>query len=274
GSTLSLISGVPGTEEGQFETHACWLSELKFALSTRKNAIKIYAVNAALPQGENVAVVGQLQGHANQICGLAFSRVSKLLASASDTDYVIKVWNSSSTQDALELNCAAEKQSGMYYHTSPIIELAWLARAGDLQGHELLSVSMEGAVNIWDAFSGDALVSANIFQNPDNFQISDDESDSDMVMATRNALVFAAAVSADSRFLAVGDDSGNVSVWDINTARYKGTSELLRCLGIFSMAAPESPDFGICDLVWDANGRYIAVCYKGRESVVLQWNKQ
>ncbi|QBM89629.1 transducin (beta)-like 1 [Metschnikowia aff. pulcherrima] len=274
GSTLLLILGVPGTEEGQFETHACWLSELKFALSTRKNAIKIYAVNAALPQGETVAVVGQLQGHDNQICGLAFSRVLKLLALASDADYVIKVWNSLLTQDALELNCAAEKQSGIYYHTLPIIELAWLARAGDLQGNELLSVSMEGAVNIWDAFSGDALVSANIFQNPDNFQISDDESDSDMVMATKNALVFAAAVSADSRFLAVGDDSGNVSVWDINTARYKGTTELLRCLGIFSMAAPELPDFGICDLVWDANGRYIAVCYKGRESVVLQWNKQ
>lgn len=276
GTTLALILEIHGIEEAvDVESHACWLSDLKFAMTTRKHAIQILSVNLALPYGENLVPVGQLLGHENAITSICFSPISKLLATASDTDYAIKVWNSMLSQDALELNTTTEKLPDLQYHTLPIVALHWLCRPQDVQGNELLSVSMEGAVNIWDAFTGDALVSANIFNNPDNFQVPEDEDD--LSISTKNSLVFAAAVSPNSHVLAIGDDSGNVSVWDIHTAKYKGTTGFLRCLGIFAIAnTPEdssSSGIGICDLVWDSKGHFITVCYKGRDSVIIKWDK-
>ncbi|GEQ72653.1 hypothetical protein JCM33374_g6340 [Metschnikowia sp. JCM 33374] len=275
GSTLTLLSELHGIEEAiTVDSHACWVSDSKFAMTTRKNSIQIFSLNVALPYGENLLAVGQLLGHANTITNICFSPISKLLASASDVDYVIKVWNSSSTQDALELNAVAEKLPNLSYHTSPIIALTWLSHSGDVQGNELLSVSMEGSVNIWDAFTGDAIVSANVFKNPDNFKFSEEN---DINISTKNSLVFAAAVSPNSKFLAIGDDSGNVSVWDIHPAKYKNTKEFLRCLGIFAAVEKDanigSSEIGICDLVWDSKNHFITVSYKGRESAILKWEK-
>lgn len=262
GSTLAPVSEVRTPDHLNSVLVACWVSDSKFAILTAKNAIKIYSVNPLAPFESSVIAVGQLVGHSNTISAILFSPISKLLASSSDTDYAIKVWNSSSSQDALELNVSAENEANVHYHTTPIICLSWLTHAGDVQGNELLSVSMEGAVNVWDAFSGEVLVSARIFSNPNNFHF-DEELDIDQ----KNALVFAASVSPDSKLLAIGDDSGNVSIWDIQVLHYRNTKDILQCLGVYAVGKKE--DIGICDIVWDALGKHICVCYKGVDSIVL-----
>lgn len=248
-------------------TAACWVGDLKFAVSTAKNTIKIYSI---LRTDRGVAMVaGQLAGHAHAVLTLVFSDVSKLLASASDADCAIKVWNSLLPAEALELNVWADKVAHVHYHRAPVVGLFWLARAGDVEGNQLVSVSMDGAVNVWDAFLGDALVLANVFHNPDSFQF-----DGDVEVAQRRSLVYGAAVSPDLTLLALGDDVGNVSLWDVNPAHYTGTRDLLRCVGIYAVGADlaeqaESGETGICDLVWDPLGTQLCVCYKGSDSVVL-----
>lgn len=262
GNTLAPISEARTLDPFNGVLAACWVSDTKFAILTAKNGIKIYSVNPQAPFESSALVVGQLVGHANTISAITFSPVSKLLASSSDTDYAIKVWNSSSSQDALELNVISENEPHTHYHTTPILLLSWLTRVGDVQGNELLSVSMEGAVNVWDAFSGEPLVSSRIFSNPNNFHF-DDEIDIDQ----KKSLVFAASISPDSKFLAVGDDLGNVSIWDVQVLHYRGTKDVLRCLGVYAVGKRE--DVGICDIVWDSSGKHICVCYKGVDSIVL-----
>lgn len=264
GTTLLLVLETRGPEHAPGDICACWVSDSKFAVSTAKHAIRICSVSPGVD--EPLATVGQLVGHANAITSIAFSAVSKLLASASDVDYAIKIWNSLLSLEALEVNCVADGDADMHYHTTPVVGLHWLTRPGDVQGNELLSVSMDGAVNIWDAFTGDAMVSANIFKNADNYRFSED---AEAVAEASNSLVFATALSPQSAYLAVGDDAGNVSIWDVHAARYRGTKHLLRCLGTFSV---DKSDVGVCDLAWDSTGRYVSVCYKGRDSVVLKWD--
>lgn len=249
---------------------ACWVSENKFALATSKNAIKINTVNPQAPFGsaESVVTVGLVAGHNNPITNLTFSPVSKLLASSSDVDYAIKVWNSLSSRDALELNVASENETDISYHTSPIIGLHWLTGPNDVQGNELLSVSMDGVVNVWDAFTGEAIKSTNIFKSPESYHFGEHNA-----IDTSNPLIFASAVSHDARFLAIGDDTGNVTVWDIATKRYRGTTSSLRCLGFFEFKEQDDAnDVGICDLAWDSKDELLTVCYKGSESIVLKWN--
>lgn len=265
GSTLALVSEIRSSNPTSTVLVACWVSENKFAVLTGKNAIKIYSVNPQAPFDSAVIPVGQLAGHQNAISAILFGSTSKLLASSSDTDYAIKVWNSSLSLDSLELNVSSEAESNVHYHTAPIVCLSWLSRAGDVQGNQLVSVSMDGAVNIWDAFSGDSLVSANIFSNPDNFRF-EEEIDIDQ----KNSLVFVAAVSPDCKYLAVGDDIGNVSIWDLQTLHYRGAAKhFLRCLGVYAVGSKK--DIGICDIVWDHNGSHLCVCFKGIDSIVLEW---
>lgn len=249
---------------------ACWVSENKFALTTSKNAIKINSVNPQAPFGlaDSVVTVGVVAGHLNPITSLTFNPVSKLLASASDTDYAIKVWNSLSSRDALELNVANEDEDTVNYHSAPIIGLYWLTGPNDVQGNELLSVSMEGVVNVWDAFTGDIIKSTNIFKSPDSYCFGEETA-----IDTNNPLIFASTLSHDARFLAVGDDTGNVTVWDVSMKRYRGTSTCLRCLGLFEFKEEgDLKDVGICDLAWDSKDELLTVCYKGSESAVLQWH--
>lgn len=255
GTNLTLLQEIR-SPESTLGIEACWLSDLKFAVSTSKNVIRIYSVD---PDG--VVPVSLIAGHSHPICLMQFSPVSKLLASASDRDHAIKVWNNLSPQDALELNVTSEKDPNIQYHNSPIVGLHWVSRPGDVQGNELLSVSMDGTVNLWDAFTGDALVTTNIFKNTDSYRFGDD-----LEVESANPLVFATALSPDSRYLAVGDAAGNVSVWD---ARSRGKT--LRCLGMYAYKG-DTAEVGICDLVWDSKGKHICVCYKGTGSVVLKWN--
>lgn len=266
GASWMLLLEVRNHEASSAATAACWVGDLKFAVSTAKNTIKIYSI---VRTGGAPVVTGQLAGHAHAVLTVVFSDVSKLLASASDADYAIKVWNSLLPADALELNVRSDNVAHVHYHRAPVVGLFWLARAGDVEGNQLVSVSMDGAVNVWDAFLGDALVLANVFHNPDSFQF-----DGDVEVALRRSLVYGAAVSPDLTLLALGDDVGNVSLWDVNPAHYAGTRDLLRCVGIYAVGADHveqagSGETGICELVWNPLGTRLCVCYKGSHSVVL-----
>lgn len=265
GSNWTLILEVRADGAAANAAAACWVGDLKFAVSTTKHAIKIYSL---LRTDGSVVVAGQLAGHAHAVLALVFSDVSKLLASASDADYALKVWNSLLPAEALELNVRADALPHVHYHRAPMVGLFWLARAGDVEGNQLVLVSMDGAVNVWDAFLGDVLVLANVFHNPDNYQY---EGDVDVVL--RRSLVFGAAVSPDLSLLALGDDVGNVSLWDMNPAHYASTQDLLRCVGIYAVAPEQviedDRETGLCDLVWDPLGTRLCVCYKGIDSVVL-----
>lgn len=256
---MQLVAEISGDHNIVLEL--CWLLGLKFALATAKHGIRIYGVSL-----EGVAPVGSLSGHDHQITSLQFNPVLKLLASALDVDYVVRVWNSLLLHDALELNAALEKDPEMRYHTSPIIGLHWLTRPGDVEGNELLSVLMEGVVNVWDAFTGDAYASTNIFQTGQSYKF-----DEAVDVATENLLVFASAVAPNGRLLAIGDDAGNVLVWSVELQK-KRTSKMLCCLGMYVFCKPpDARDVGICDLQWDARSLKIAVCYKNAQSAVLPW---
>lgn len=267
GATLALLQEMRDLEPETTEICALWLGDKKFALSTSRNTIKIYSAGPSdSPDDLAVICVGQLAGHSHQITNLSFGPICRLLASLSDVDYSIKVWNSQSSQDAIELNTTSEKLPNMHYHTTPIIGLHWVNRPGDVQGSELLSVSMDGSVNVWDAFTGDSLISANVFQNSDNFQFEDEQ---DPEITTKNSLVFASAVSPNGKYLALGDDSGTISVWDISVSNYTDQRDLLRCLGVFSPSA--GGEAGICELVWDKTGKYLSSSYQGAESFIFEW---
>lgn len=270
---------------------ACWIDEFKFAISTQKNAIKVYQITGQQPNAVGqfslsntpnedsvVKPIGFLPGHNNNISILKFSLNSKLLASCSDFDYVIKVWKSSSALESLELNAQRENECpGLKYHTSPIIGLFWLTASEDES--VLLSISMEGIVNMWNTTNGEAIVSANIFKNENNFNLAELENAGSFA-EKKDALVFIAVASPDNKWLAVGDDSGRVSVWDVSPSRYSGKrKDILRCMGchdldILSRGESKldySSSIGICDLAWDNHSLKLSVSYKGLESAVFNW---
>mmetsp|Transcript_4360 Transcript_4360/g.5103 ORF Transcript_4360/g.5103 Transcript_4360/m.5103 type:complete len:606 (-) Transcript_4360:522-2339(-) len=289
GNNLSLIQIIKSpVSTSQISTiDACWIDEFKFALSTSKNSIKVYSITTAQANGGQfnislsvnleslVKPIGFLPGHNNNISILKFSANSKLLASSSDYDYVIKIWKSSSTQESLELNTPADKKNvGTKLHSSPIIGLFWLKSSEDES--VLLSISMEGIVNMWSMTNGNAIISANIFKNEDNFNIPS-ENPASSFANKKDYLIFNASVSPDHKWLAVGDDAGRISVWDISPSRYSGRrKDILRCMGYHDLEIPTDrldtkADIGICDLSWDNKSLKLSVSYKGLESAIFNW---
>ncbi|CUM45117.1 uncharacterized protein AC631_00932 [Debaryomyces fabryi] len=288
GNNLNLIQIIksPNTSTSETSTiDACWIDEFKFALSTPKNSIKVYSITTPqinggqfnISQSGNldslVKPIGFLPGHNNNISILKFSTNSKLLASSSDYDYVIKIWKSSSTQESLELNTQT-KNVGLKLHSSPIIGLFWLNTSENES--VLLSVSMEGIVNMWSMANGDAIISANVFKNEDNFNFPS-ENTATSFANKKDSLIFNASVSPDNNWLAIGDDAGRISVWDIAPSRYSGRrKDVLRCMGchdlqILKDTLDNKVDIGICDLSWDNSSLKLSVSYKGLESAIFNW---
>ncbi|ODV81834.1 WD40 repeat-like protein [Suhomyces tanzawaensis NRRL Y-17324] len=268
GTTLSLIKQIrpPEAADSSLVIDACWLDENKFAVSTTKFSIKIYSITHQPFGGSpDVHTMGYLNGHENSISILKFNPQSKLLASCSDYNYAIKVWSRGSSQECLDLN----KKSDLYKnHTSPLIDLHWLSKHHD--DSILLTVSMDGVLNIWNASNGNNLKSVDLFKNEANFRVDEDSP----VSHRRDLLVFTTALSPDLKLLAVGDDLGRVTVWDLSLS---GPKDLLRCLGIYHFEVQENKDAkdgntGICDLKWDSSSKHICVSYKGTQSVIFKWD--
>ncbi|CAI5760550.1 unnamed protein product [Candida verbasci] len=163
--TLSVIKKINSSEL----VTCCWLSCDKFAITTSSNNIKIFDIESLKP-------IGILNGHEHIISLLKFDKQTKLLASCSETDYNIKIWNSSSSC----LDLIGKK------HTSPIIELCW-------NNGLLYSISIEGIINIWND-QGNNLKNGKLVNN----------------------LIYIAKLSPNGKLLAIGDDNGKVLIFNEN----------------------------------------------------------
>ncbi|CAX41066.1 histone deacetylase subunit, putative [Candida dubliniensis CD36] len=274
GTTISLIKQIKNLEINDDSVVCfCWLSEDKFAVTTNTNGIKIYDILAPSHFGSQLDVhpIGLLNGHKHDISLMKLNPKTKLLATCSDFDYSIKVWSSSSSQECLDLNINPEKKYTLKLHSAPMIGLIWLPDTNSNErSNLLLSVSMEGALNIWDAQTSESIKSSELFNNKDNFT---DEM-KDVHDTIKDVLVFNAVLSPDGKYLALGDDYCRVTIWDVDTTHYLDEpKDFVRCKAVYK---PElSPEdklkatIGICDMKWDHESKSICVSYNGMESVII-----
>ncbi|CAN3500937.1 SIR4-interacting protein Sif2p [Diutina catenulata] len=246
-STHNSLSGPSGPPE-DFTAAVCWLSEHKFGITTPKHQIKIYNI-----AGGDVAPIGSLPGHAYPISILTMDPKSKLLASVSDYDYQLKIWAAGASQEFLALNTGV----GHTRHAGPVVSMSWRPR-GDARdpadASALVSVSMDGVVNVWDTASGAASLSQQLFPSE---------------KGKAPPLVFNAVMAPNHRWLAVADDYARVSVFDVGHALDSGTSVAM--VAQYEVAL-DKDEVGVCDLKWDAESRRVGASYKGHASVVLEVN--
>lgn len=273
---------------------ACWLDESKFAISTSKNTIKIFSISHTHPSSFGglplAKPIGSLSGHDHSISILKFNKNSKILASCSDFDYIIKIWHSNSLQHSVLLNVSKdESPSNLILHRTPIISLSWL------DDHILMSISMEGVINIWNVKSGEVIVSSNISETTkesiriekegeDDIMKDVDAENEELKQETNNEqeldkfILFNASVSSNKKWLVLGDDLGRVTIWDVSLEYYPkkkdgSTHSVLRCLGVYENdnVTSNSTDVGICDISWSSVSNKVCVSYKGCDSVVFDW---
>lgn len=265
---------------------ACWLDDHKFALSTSKKGINIYSIvelnsdevykKELYPHTyDNIEVnqIGSLPGHNNEVSCLCFSNNLKLLASCSDTDYSIRIWRSNSSYNFLELDATRELKRA-FNHLSPIICLTWLTQEEKF----LLSISMEGIVNIWDGTNGKAVKSVSLALCLEESILEGLEVS---LSSLKNMLIYTAAVSPDGKWIALGDGSGRITVWDITVGdETKGNANFLKCVGLYerpsSVSNDEKPEEKavICELAWDQSSKKVAASYQGSSSVIFDWDER
>ncbi|CUM64292.1 uncharacterized protein PRCAT00001890001 [Priceomyces carsonii] len=271
GITMNLITKMkssPTVVEQSILTSppiACWLTDDKFALTSPTNTINIYSVLKGFVVQPEILQVGQLSGHNNYISFLAFDHGSKFLASCSDFNYLIKVWMNSSTKECVELNVGSDNNT-FKRHLSPIIGLEWLDHGN------LVSVSMEGVVNIWDASNGNCIYSTNILTLLENFRSEEYAK----LKSLQEPLLFNVSLSPNKEWLVVGDDYGRVSVWGISIGS-TGNSSTVTFLGIYNLdisdkfSNEKGLQVGICDISWNSSSLKFCVSYKGTDSAVFNW---
>ncbi|CCE82597.1 Piso0_002329 [Millerozyma farinosa CBS 7064] len=264
---------------------ACWLDDHKFALSTSKKGVNIYSIveldsddvyqKDVYPHTHDnieVNLIGSLPGHNNEVSCLCFNNSLKLLASCSDSDYSIRIWRSNSS-NFLELDATRELKRA-YNHLSPIICLTWLSQNEKF----LLSVSMEGIINIWDGSDGKAVKSVNLTLCLEQSTLEG----SDVSLASwKDMLIYTAAVSPDGKWIALGDGSGRISIWDITVGdETKENANFLKCVGLYERPPSESnnekPDEKavICEVSWDQSSKKVAASYRGSSSVIFDWDER
>lgn len=272
GTNLNPIKQISPPVEASpenFIIDACWLGESKFAISTLKNSIKIYSIT---PFGStyDLQSIGYLHGHENNISNLILDQSSRLLASSSDYDYEIKIWTNGVSQESLNINSKVSNNPNIKPHTSPIINMYWLH---DKQNQSyLLTLSMEGVINLWNGNLGENVLSVEIFKNKANFKLSTKNQENN-----HDYLIFNSTISPNKQILAIGNDYGGVSFWDINLDNYlfNQSNNILRCLGVYDpelVQDDEKSNVGICDLKWDSKSRKVCVSYRGVSSVIIDWN--
>lgn len=238
---------------------AIWISEFKFVVSFN-NTVKVFSVT---PLTYELQSIGSLYGHEKNVNKLSLDSISKLLASSSE-DFQIKIWTNGLSQESLDVNLLAD---GIYTHTSTIIDMLWLHHNDT---PHLLTLSMEGLINIWDGKSGKNILSNQIFKNSKNFEGFDN------VDQFSDSIIFVSSISPDKKVLAIGNDYGAVSLWDVNLENYLGEngSTSFRCLGVYNPSTLENSEesnVGICDLKWDSKSSKVCVSYQGRDSIIIDW---
>ena len=87
-----------------------------------------------------------------------------------------------------------------------MIGLIWLPDSNSNERSLLLSVSMEGILNIWDAKTSENIKSSELFNNKDNFtnELKDDDNNNNNDTTIKDVLVFNAVLSPDGKYLALG----------------------------------------------------------------------
>ncbi|KAI3402923.2 hypothetical protein KGF56_004384 [Candida oxycetoniae] len=281
GLTLSLVRQIRKETEGEpLISAVCWLAEDKFAISTNTNSIKIYDIRPPQYGGgggggggvststntHEIFSIGSLAGHDNHISSMKLNSESKLLATCSDFDYEIKVWSSLSSSTCLDLNVKADKKQDVKLHTSPIIELDWIPLSAK---NILLSISMDSVLNIWDADTGENIKSSELFKYKKNFSQDQQEH------IGKNILTLNASMSPNGKLVALGDDYGKISIWNIDLATYKSQDKhFVKCVAIYVPSVPQEIDqqkshFGLCDLKWDHDSCKLIASYLGVQSVLI-----
>ncbi|EGW30354.1 uncharacterized protein SPAPADRAFT_157271 [Spathaspora passalidarum NRRL Y-27907] len=284
GNTLSLIKQITDTTAAtaaataaatttttttpsSYITSCAWLHEDKFALTTCKNNIKIHDIVQNAYGTIEIQPIGVLSGHEHSISLMKFNKNNKLLVSCSDFDYSIKIWRGSkgagstgatSAEESLDINIGDSK------HNSPIVGLEWL------EDDNLLSVSMDGVLNIWNSTTGKSLKHCQLLRK-ENFKTEQENAD-----LIKDVLIFNVVLSPSKKYLAVGDDYCRITIWDMSL---EGPKDLVRCLGVYSpeIAQKEgeqsnghiTENVGICDLKWDNESTYVSGSFNGIESVIV-----
>lgn len=253
-ANLNLIklirTGEATKDDKQATVCVSWLSEHKFCVTTRKFLLKVYNISNNL----DVQPIGNLHGHSHPILKISRSLNSKYLATVSDYDYIIKIWTAGVLQECLDLN--TPQTAGKHLHTSPIIGMFWLEpQASELL---LLTVLMDAVLNLWNTHLGDNYISSQLYKDGELF------SDGEAIKTP--AVIFNADLSPDGQLLALADDYGRVTIWELRLPSRK-----VVCVGKYTIEIPHgSHKVGVCDLKWSRDLKQLGVSYLGHPSVLLQ----
>lgn len=230
-SSLNSIQEMNSTSE---KWSVCWLDNFKFSLSTKPGSIILYQISSDFTSNFNVKIIANLNGHKGTASNLQFSDNAKLLSSYSEVDGVIKLWSSSITSGEVTLDLEDNK-------ILPLVSMHWLNK-----GENLISVSIDGTIINWNVTEKSIKSQKNIFKS----------------LKVKNSLVYASTISPNEKWLAIGDDSGNVYIWDLITHQVKG--KFIKSI--------DDTNKGLCDLSWDESSSSLSVAYKGLPSIVLKWS--
>lgn len=256
---------------------AAWLDDVKFAVPTANNSIKIYSIvqrsgtqDFSL-HGLNIEIkaLGTLSGHARSISMMRYNDSLKLLASSSDFDYVIKVWQSGSSHELYLLNDQSEvDQPDALYHKAPFVGLFWLSSLGNF----LLSVSMDGVLKIWDVTNGKPKVTTNLLHDLRNYSFDEDFNIHNKA-EHEELMIFSSASSPNSKYLAIADNYGRVMIYDVDVLKSPSSCRNVKCVAFFNFTIPENYNadkgVGVCDMDWNKDSSKLSVCYQGADSSVF-----
>lgn len=237
GTNLEVIDAVVEDGSGTI----CWLDDSKFAVSLKTFSIKVFSI-----EGSKVKASGDLSGHTGVVTSLNFSKTLRRLASYSSSDNSIRIWLlNSSSEDAISLIDTNSK-------ILPLIVLDWTSN------DTLISVSLNGVIRFWNL---EGLISStNIFKSESSYNFEDKE-----LAKIKGSLVYAYDITEDGKLLALGDDSGRVSVWNIEGKP--------RCTGVFDIQELENEaGKGVSYVSWDKTGNNLSVSYNGVSSVIIKTN--
>lgn len=232
GTNLSFIQEYNASGNWGF----CWLDDHKFAISITSN-IKIVSLDA---EGNNT--IGQLKGHEGPCSTIKFNNQLKLLLTYSNTDNLIKLWLLNSPNEESTFEDLLKIQ--------PLITLEWLSSSNT---NDFISLSINGVLRIWDKTKNAPVFSANIFKDTDYYKVDEG------IDTPSGSLVYAADLSPSGDYIAIGDDSNHITVWDIAGIPY--------CKAIYKVQDCK----GISSINWNYRGDIFTVSSVGKPSTMFNW---
>lgn len=235
--TLTFIQELISSNNVSAEWSACWLDKFKFALSVKSKSILIYQITPGVSNVYHIKTTAELAGHESVASSLVFNDESKYLASYCDSDGIIKLWTSSLISEPIMLN----NQKPVL----PVISMNFLHH-----GTKLLTTSIDGTVILWDIIQSCLVSKINIFKNDSLYKFEEG--------IQKGSLVYIALLSPNEQWLSIGDNMGNVSIWDVGENVCKGY--------YISIAS------SMCDMSWDKTSTMLSIAYNDKPSRILYWD--